>query len=225
VRTGRVSVVGAVAALAALLAGAVPPGASGQEARALSILEAASARYASASTVCADFFQTLTVPLIHQESQGKGRMCQAQPDRFAMRFDDPDGDAVVMDGTFVWVYYKSQDPMTVLRFPVAQAPGGFDLYREFLEAPAQKYRMSYAGPERVNGRDTHRVLLVPIKSTSYTGAEVWIDQDDHLLRRVKIEEENESVRTVDLSDIALGAEVPQGWFTFTPPPGAHVIAR
>jgi len=221
-RTGRVFAIGAVAAL---VAGAVPRGAAGQEARALSILEAASARYSSASTVCAAFFQTLTVPLIHQESQGKGRICQAQPDRFAMRFDDPDGDAVVMDGTHVWVYYKSQDPLTVLRFPVADAPGGFDLYREFLEAPAEKYRMTYAGPEHINGHDTHRILLVPIKSTSYTGAEVWIDQDDHLLRRVKIEEENESVRTVDLSDIALGAKVPDGWFTFTPPPGAHVIAR
>lgn len=212
-------------ALVALAIGAVPGGVRAQEGRALPILEASGARYEAAATVCADFSQTLTVPLLHQESHGTGRICQAQPDRFAMRFTDPEGDAVVMDGTFVWVYYKSQDPTTVLRFPVQEAPGGFDLYREFLDRPAEKYTMTYVGTEKVAGRDAHHILLVPTKPTSYVAAEVWIDQSDHLLRKVKIEEENESIRTVDLSDVRLGAEVPDGWFTFTPPPGAHVLAR
>ncbi len=211
--------------LAALALGALPVAAAGQEGRALSILEAASARYEAASTVCADFVQTLSVPLLSQENHGKGRLCQAQPDRFTMRFDDPAGDVVVMDGTYVWIYYKSADPKTVLRLPVADAPGGFDLHREFLERPAEKYRISYAGIERIGGRDTHHILLVPKDATSYVAAEVWIDGSDHLLRRVKIEEENESVRTLELSNVTLDAKVPDGWFTFTPPPGAQVISR
>ena len=213
------------ATLAALALGAVPATASGQATSALPILEAASARYEGAATVCADFSQALRVPLLNQENHGKGKICQAQPDRFAMRFDDPAGDAVVMDGTYVWIYYKSADPMTVLRLPVAEAPGGFDIYREFLDAPAEKYHITYVGPERIDGHETHRIMLVPRATTSYTAAEVWIDRDDHLLRRVKIEEENESVRTLDLSGISLGAKVPDGWFTFTPPPGAQILSR
>jgi outer membrane lipoprotein carrier protein len=212
-------------ALAALTLGALPGSVWGQDGRALSILESASARYEGASSVCADFEQTLKVPLLSQENHGSGRLCQARPDRFAMRFDDPAGDVVVMDGTYVWIYYKSADPMTVIRLPVADAPGGFDLHREFLEGPAEKYRISYAGIERIGGRDTHHILLVPRKATSYVAAEVWIGGDDHLLRRVKIEEENESVRTLDLSNVTLDAKVPTDFFTFTPPPGAQIITR
>lgn len=221
----RTGFVASGVALAVLTLGALPGAVSAQEGRALSILEASSARYHDASTVCADFDQTLTVPLIRQENHGTGRLCQAQPDRFAMRFDDPSGDAVVMDGTYVWVYYKSQDPLTVLRFPVARAPGGFDLHREFLERPAEKYTMTYVGTEEVEGHPAHHIMLVPRKSTSYVAAEVWIDRDDHLLRKVKVEEENESIRTLLLSDVTLDADVPDAWFTFTPPPGAQIIAR
>jgi outer membrane lipoprotein-sorting protein len=115
--------------------------------------------------------------------------------------------------------------MTVLKLPVERAPGGFDIHREFLQEPARKYRITYVGPERIDGHDTHRILLVPRASASYVAAEVWIDDRDNLLRRVKIEEENESVRTLDLSDVTLGAKVPDGWFDFTPPPGAQVISR
>ncbi len=178
-----------------------------------------------ASAVCADFMQTLSVPLLGQESHGSGRLCQAQPDLFAMRFADPAGDAVVMDGTYVWIYYTSADPKTVIRLPVADAPGGFDLHREFLDDPARKYEITYEGTEKVGGHETARIRLVPRASASYQSAVVWIDESDHLLRRVKLEEENESVRTLTLSDVTLDPRIPDGWFTFTPPSGVQIISR
>jgi len=215
--------------LSAAIAGAIlalaPAGGTAQEGRGLSALEAASARYQAASAVCADFTQTLSVPLLGQESHGSGRLCQAQPNLFAMRFDDPAGDAVVMDGTYVWIYYKSADPKTVIRLPVADAPGGFDLHREFLENPAQKYEISFEGTETLGGRSTDRIRLVPRAPASYQAAVVWIDEGDHLLRRVKLEEENESVRTVTLSGVTLDPRIPDGWFTFTPPSGVQIISR
>lgn len=191
----------------------------------MAVLEGASARYDRISTLCADFEQTLSVPLLKQEQTGRGRLCQARPDRFAMRFTEPEGDVVVVDGTYVWVYYKSQDPKTVLRFPAGTAPGRFDLYGEFLEEPAEKYTATLDGSEAVDGHDTYRIRLVPRQSTSFKTAVVWIGVDDRLLRKVRVEEENESVRTVTLSKIDPDAQAPSGWFTFTPPPGAQVISR
>jgi outer membrane lipoprotein-sorting protein len=211
--------------IAAAILAMVPSGGGAQEGRGLSALEAASARYRAATSVCAHFTQTLSVPLLGQENHGSGRLCQEQPDLFAMRFDDPAGDVVVMDGTYVWIYYKSSDPKAVIRLPVADAPGGFDLHREFLVNPAQKYRISYEGTEKVDGRDTDRIRLVPRAPASYQVAVVWIDVGDHLLRRVKLEEENESVRTVTLSDVTFDPRIPEGWFTFTPPSGAQIISR
>jgi outer membrane lipoprotein carrier protein len=196
---------------------------AGQQGTALEILERASARYAGTTSLCADFVQHLSVPLLGDERSGRGRLCQERPGRFAMRFDEPAGDAVVVDGTWVWVYYPSMDATQVLRFPVASSPGGFDLHREFLERPAEKYRATREGSEKVGGRDTARIRLVPRGTAAYQGAVVWIDVTDATLRQVRVEEENGSVRTVTLSAVQMGAPPPEGWFTFTPPAGAQVI--
>ena len=187
-----------------------------------SLMETASARYAAVSSLCADFVQTLSVPLLGEERSGRGRLCQAQPNRFAMRFTQPAGDAVVVDGTWVWVYYPSMDAKQVLRFAMAQSPGGFDFHREFLEDFATKYDLTLEGSETVTGRPAHRIRLVPRTAASYQSAVVWVEANG-VLRQVRVEEENGSVRTVTLDRVDMGAQPPVGWFTFTPPPGAQVV--
>jgi outer membrane lipoprotein carrier protein len=185
-------------------------------------METAARRYTAAASLCADFVQTLSVPLLNEERSGRGRLCQAQPDRFAMRFTDPVGDAVVVDGTWVWIYYPSMDPRQVLRFPMARAPGGFDFHREFLEDFDTKYDLRLEGSEAVTGRTAYRIRLSPKTAASYQAALVWVEADG-VVRQVRVEEENGSVRTVTLDHVDLNAQPPAGWFTFTPPAGAQIV--
>jgi len=211
----------------ALLAALLATPAVGQENRALQIMSSAAARYQRVSTLCADFVQHLTVPLLKEERTGKGRLCERQPDLFAMRFTDPKGDAIVADGTSLWLYYPSSDPKQVIQIPMADAPGSYDFHRAFLENPGQKYTASYVGVESVNGHRCHHLHLVPKSdSVSYKSAEVWIDTGkDPVLRRLRTQEENGSVRTVTLSNVQMEAKVDADWFSFTPPAGAQVIRR
>jgi len=196
------------------------------EAKALAILEAAAARYGAAAALCADFRQQLSVPLLGEERTGAGRLCQEQPDHFAMRFTDPPGDAVVVDGTALWIYYPSIDPRQVLRLPVAAGEArGLDLHREFLSDPGTKYAAGYRGTEDVDGRPAHVIRLTPKAPATYRAATVWIDVRTSVLRRVRIEEENGNVRTVTLDHVRFDPEIPADFFTFTPPAGAHVIRR
>jgi outer membrane lipoprotein-sorting protein len=44
-----------------------------------------------------------------------------------------------------------------------------------------------------------------------------------VLRVIRLEEENGNERTINLRDVDFGAAIPEGFFTFTPPPGALVI--
>lgn len=210
---------------AAALAVACSTGVAGQDASANEILEGAASRYAQVVTLCADFVQELAVPLLGEERTGWGRMCQAQPDRFAMRFTEPPGDAVVADGTWVWIYYPSLDEKQVIRLPMAGSARGFDFHREFLHDPATKYDATYEGREAVGDHEAHRIRLVPRTSASYEAAVVWIDVGSPVLRRVRVEDENGSVRTVTLESVELDAVIDADWFTFTPPPGAVVISR
>lgn len=211
------------AALVALVGLAMPSGVRAQDAGA--ILQAAADAYGRIHTLCADFTQELSVPLLGEERTGLGRMCQSQPDRFAMRFTQPAGDLIVADGTWVWVYYPSLDDKQVIKFPLAQGARSFDFHREFLDDPASKYDATYQGRATVGEHAVHRIRLVPRANASYEAAVISIDVAEPVLRQVRVEEENGSVRTVTLEAIDTQPELGSDWFTFTPPPGAVVITR
>lgn len=213
-------------ALAIGVAAIVIPGTSFElraQGRGLVILDQAAARYSGVETLCADFVQRLSIPLLGAERTGSGRVCQARPNLFAMRFDDPEGDAIVVDGESAWVYYPSNDPKQVLKTSAQRSAGGHDFHREFLENPEVKYDVAYEAADEVGGVPTHRLRLIPKGRAPYRAAVVWIDRGDPVLRRVRIEEENGNVRTITLSNVEFDAAPEDGWFTFTPPEGALVI--
>ena len=193
--------------------------------RGVEILHDAAERYAAVQTLCADFTQHLLVPLLGSERTGTGRLCQATPNLFAMRFDDPDGDLIVVDGAFAWVYFPSNDAKTVLKTSADQSAGGRDFHREFLEDPESKYEVTYEGAEEVEGRSTDRLRMVPKRPMSYRFATVWIDQGAPVLRRLQMEEANGNIRTVTLDNVGFGADPGTDYFTFTPPQGALVMVR
>jgi outer membrane lipoprotein-sorting protein len=200
---------------------AVGAGSAAAQDRAMPLLEDASARYTPVSTLCADFVQHLAVPLLEQERTARGRLCQSRPNLFAMRFTDPAGDLIVIDGTSFWYYLPSSDPRQAFRAPVERA-GGQDFHREFLENPAQKYTATYEGAETLEGASTHRLRLVPRTRQSYRAAVLWIEQGTSLLRQIRLEEENGNRRTITLSRIQFDVTPPAGFFVFTPPAGVLV---
>ncbi|HKJ01664.1 MAG TPA: outer membrane lipoprotein carrier protein LolA [Longimicrobiales bacterium] len=210
--------------VAALALGCAPASAqAGGAEQARTLMERAAARYDSVPSLCADFVQTLSVPLLGEERSGRGRLCQARPDRFAMRFTEPAGDAVVVDGTWVWMYYPSVNPDQVLRFPMAQAQGGFDFHRAFLEDFAAKYDLTLEGTDSLDGGSAHRIRLDPKTSMSFRRAVVWVESSG-ILRQIRVEEENGSVRTLKLDRVDMGARPPVGWFTFTVPAGVQILS-
>jgi outer membrane lipoprotein-sorting protein len=195
-----------------------------QDDRGLAVIEGAAERYAAVDALCAEFRQHLLVPLLGDERTGTGRLCQARPNRFAMRFSDPEGDAIVIDGESVWIYYPSLDPKQVVKVPMSDRPGGHDFHREFLEDPDSKYHVTYEAVEDVAGATTHRLRLVPKQPVSYRAAVLWIDQGAPVLRQIRVEEENGTVRTITLGSVEFDATPGPDWFTFTPPEGALVIS-
>lgn len=189
------------------------------------VLHSAAERYGAVQTLCADFTQHLQVPLLGSERTGTGRLCQGSPNLFAMRFADPEGDLIVVDGDFAWVYFPSNDAKAVLKTSAARAAGGLDYHREFLVEPEAKYEIEHEAVEEVDGHETHRLRMTPKGPMSYEFATLWIDTGVPVLRRMRFEEENGSVRTVTLANVVFGADAGEGWFSFTPPDGAVVMQR
>lgn len=192
--------------------------------RGLEILDRAGDRYAAVETVCADFTQQLSIPLLGRERTGTGRLCTGRPNLFAMRFDHPAGDVVVVDGDHVWVYFPSNDEKTAMKAPAAQSAGGQDFHREFLVEPETKYDIEYQGTETVDGRSAHRLRMQPKEPASYESAVLWIDEGEPVLRRLRLQEENGNVRTITMEGVVFGADVGVDWFAFTVPEGVLVVS-
>lgn len=188
------------------------------------VLEAASERFAEMRTLCSDFRQMLDVRLLGERREGTGRICQERPGRFSMRFSDPAGDLVVVDGEYAWMYTPSRDPDQALRTPIAGGTNRLDLHSEFLRSPRTRYDAESQGRDTVAGVSTDRILLRPKEPSAYREAIVWIGAD-HLLRQVEVHEENGTIRRVTLLNNEPNVNVPPGTFSFTPPPGVRVVSR
>jgi outer membrane lipoprotein carrier protein len=220
--------VGGPPAPAAPASPATPGGPSAEQQRpaansAEAILERVDRTYDNVRSFEADFVQHLTVPLLGTSQRSEGRLAQRRPDRFVMRFSDPAGDILVADGRHFWLYTPSVDRTQVLRSRLTEGGAAVDLQQQFLSNPNQRFNATLVGTETVGGRATHVLSLVPRQRGQYRMIRLWVDQQDHLVRRFEMTEENESVRRIELRNLRLNVDLPDSHFHFTPPAGTQVF--
>jgi outer membrane lipoprotein-sorting protein len=206
----------------------VPPSLDGQDGQAYQVLYAASDRYYGVETLCARFDQMVELTLLRQTVSSEGMVCLRQPDHFSMRFADPEGDLVVVDGEFAWTFYPSQDDMQVMRFSVEGVGGGFNFFENLLEDPRGRFEAVHEGREPMGEGVSHKITLTPRKTpglrpSGFRSAVVWFDVDGYLITAVDIHDTNESIRKLRLSDIKVGIDLPDELFRFVPPDGARVM--
>lgn len=190
------------------------------------ILERASAAYSDVRSLQADFTMAMTNPLLRRTTNSRGTLYQQRPDRIALRFSEPDGDVIVGDGRYFWIYYPSVDAQQVIRMPASQgAAGGVDLQAQFLGNPVERFDATLHGTERVSGRDAYALTLVPRGPAGYEQLRVWLDTEDYLARRFEITEETGTVRRFDLTGLRINGSIAQDIFRFSPPADARVVER
>lgn len=186
-------------------------------------MERAAERYTQTHALCADFDQVLEISLLGKTVASSGRLCQQRPNLFSMRFTDPNGDVAIADGESFWTYYPSMSPDQAVRVPLAQSPGGYDFYSEFLEDPDLKYAIEDQGLSPVGGKQCRLVHLTPVRGAAYRRAKVWLDPETDLLCQVEVVHENGSIRTVTLRNVRLNLQLPADEFIFEPPEGVQVM--
>ncbi|HEX6042566.1 outer membrane lipoprotein chaperone LolA [Longimicrobium sp.] len=200
-----------------------PVGDAKTQDRAAQILTLAETAARNVRSLEADFTQTLTIPLLNQSQNSAGKLYQRKPDRFLMQFSDPAGDVIVADGQHFWLYYPSSDRTQVIRTSIAQGGEAVDLQAQFLSNPNQRFVATVAGQESVGGRPADVLTLVPRGASPYKILKIWVDREDHLVRRFEMTEENDSVRRVELRNLRTNHALADNLFTFTPPAGAQVF--
>jgi outer membrane lipoprotein-sorting protein len=206
-----------------LLALLVAVGHQGQDAQA--IIGRSAKVYRSLGSLQADFVQVIDNPMI-DSAESKGTLVQAGPDKLSMRFSDPPGEAIVIDGHHVWVYTPSTVPDQVLRLPVPSGgPAyGYNLLAWFLDRPAERYKASYLRNEQLDGRTVDVIQLVPaVPDLPFEKAVIWLDRESALPRRLEIHEQSGATRTLNLSHIRTNQRVSQTAFVFKVPRGVRIV--
>jgi outer membrane lipoprotein carrier protein len=191
--------------------------------QAVTILRRVQQTYANIRSMEADFVQHLTVPLLGTEQRSVGRLANRRPDRLSMRFSDPQGDVLVADGRHLWIYSPSTDRTQVIRSAMGAGGAQVDFQRELTEDPTARYVATLIGTATVGGRQTHVISLVPRGRSPYRLIRVWVDQQDSIIRRFEMTEENDTVRRIELSNVRINPNLPDSTFQFTPPAGAQIF--
>jgi outer membrane lipoprotein carrier protein len=207
--------------LAALVA--APAGMAAQDAAA--IVGRSSTVYRSLTSLSADFVQVINNPMI-DSATSKGTLVQAGQDKLAMRFTDPSGEAIVIDGQYAWVYTPSTTPGQVIRMRVPSGGPvyGYNILAWLLDRPAERYKATYVRADRVEGRTVDVVQLEPaVPDLPFDRAILWLDKGDGLPRRLDITEHSGATRTLILSKVRTDRSVPKDTFTFKVPSGVRVV--
>jgi outer membrane lipoprotein carrier protein len=175
----------------------------------------------------ANFVQRRENPLLGSSLTSRGRLFQRKPDRFLLKFTEPDGDVIVSDGRYFWLYYPSVDSKQVLRSPTSEdGAGAVDLQAQFIGDPLRRFTHKYEGRETFNGRNTHVLTLTPRdRNAGYRTLKVWIDAQDYLVRRFLITEQTGALVEFQLTNLVVNPTLPDEIFRFTPPAGARVVER
>jgi outer membrane lipoprotein carrier protein len=181
--------------------------------------------YRSLTSLKADFVQVIDNPMI-DSAESRGALVQAGPDKLSMRFTDPSGEAVVIDGQSVWIYTPSTTPGQVIRAAVPSGGPvyGYNMLAWLLDRPAERYKASYVRGDKLNGRAVDVVQLEPaVPDLPFERAVLWLDREDALPRRLEITEKSGALRTLTLSKVRVNQSVPANTFTFQVPAGVRVV--
>lgn len=189
-----------------------------------SIIRRTSTIYRQLHSLTADFDQVISNEMIGT-FKSRGALAQSGPSRLSMRFTDPAGEAIVIDGTSIWIYTPSTTPGQVLRAPLVRAAGyGVNLLGWLLDRPTERYTVSYLRADTVAGTAVDVLRLAPaVDGLPFTSATLWLARSDGLPRRLEVSEPSGNRRTLTLSKLRTNLTLPADTFTFTPPTGVKVI--
>ncbi len=190
------------------------------------LLERAATQYRAASSVQSPFVQVVDNPMIGR-FESRGELWQAGENRLSMRFRDPPNEAIVADGTHLWVYTPSTAPKQVLKISLDKTPMyGVNVMSWILDRPRERYRATLLRSEQIGGHEVAAIGLDPIdRGLPFSAATVWLDQDSALPRQVELTERSGVTRTITLTAPRLNAAPPKGIFLFRVPGGTRIVEQ
>jgi outer membrane lipoprotein carrier protein len=185
-------------------------------------LARAARTYQGLSSFSADFWQVIDDPMLGNY-RSRGRLVQVGDGRLSLRFTEPAGELIVLDGRHVWMYLPSTEPGQVRKIPMSSLPDYFNP-RSLLNQPGRRFEAKSVRRDQLNGRPADVVLLTPRDpELPFSEVSLWVDREDGLPRRLQFKEKSGATRTFTFADVRTNQAIPDRTFTFQVPPGVRIV--
>jgi outer membrane lipoprotein carrier protein len=193
---------------------------------ATTIAARASRVYRGLTSIRASFAQTIEATMIGTQ-ESRGELVQSGNANLAMRFADPKGDAIILDGTHVWVYTPSTTPGQVIRMVIPSDPVyGPNVLARILDRPTERYELRSLPDAVAEGRPVDVLEFLPrSEDPLFRRAVIWFDRETALPRRLELDELTGVHRTLALTRVRINTPVSRRDFTFDVPSGVRVVDR
>ena len=141
-----------------------------------------------------------------------------------MRFSQPEGDRIVADGEWLWLYTPSTTPNQVIRQSIPEmGPATPNLFGQFVDNPLERYHATYVGVDSAAGYRVENVRLVPrVDGIPFRSVVISLSADG-MLRKVNIVEDSGQRRTLVFDSIVVNAPIPEDELIFRVPRGTRIV--
>jgi outer membrane lipoprotein-sorting protein len=165
---------------------------------------------ASLRTVTARFTEETTSSLLATPVVSRGTLAVIRPDRIVMRYSDPPGRILLIDGEQLTVVWPSRGIKETSN--IGEARRRIDKY--FVDKSPNELRRSFTivarvAPDRPNP-NSWEVALTPTRSQirqGLTGLKLWIDRTSMMLRTMRMDFPSGDVKTLTFDEVVVNKPV------------------
>jgi outer membrane lipoprotein carrier protein len=200
-------------------AGAVPAGPGAE------IAQKVDAIFLGRKTFSARFKQQYSQKIAGQVKDSTGTVFVEKPNKISFRYDAPNKNRIVSDGTTLKVYVAEDNQMFETPVQKTQYPGAL----AFLMGNGIGPSFTFTLNDKAKFDGGPVLLGKPVQPTpSYEYVMFYVDQallaksDPGVIRRVLIVEAQGNRNRFDFEGASQPASIDPGEFSFTPPPGTNI---
>ena len=175
-------------------------------------------KYRSLASLSMDFTKITRSEIFETESKTKGQMILKNPDKFRIETKE---ETITCDGEFVWTY--SVQNQQVIKNLVDRSESLFEP-NQYLSNFRQKYVPRLEGEEKVGRARCFKLLLSPKKDDVFIQRMIiWVDQKDHLARKLEYQDSNDNEITLIFQHIKANRRLKDSEFVFQTPSGVEEV--
>jgi outer membrane lipoprotein carrier protein len=215
------ALVAPLAGLAASLAGEPEAHAAGPTAD--EIVKKVQGFYDGLKTFSATFKQTYTIKIQNATKESKGTVTFEKPGKMSFRYDAPNGNRVVSDGSTIKVYEKENEQMYEVPVKSSQYPaalsflmGKGQLSKDFTFTLRDAKEMKFEGGWVLDGTPKEA-------SPAYQRLLLYVDSQTSQVRRVLILDAQGNRNRFDFGTPTVNKTIAKDEFEFKAPKGTKII--